>query len=158
MTSETSIQVYEERCVYQEELDRRFPDGAACAVLRQAGDRLQPAGLLVSTGRLFCSDARYEKRTGRWEHEILIDSRLSDQPIREPVRLWVENLRPHPTAKGLWEASIRPDPSEGPDPAEDRVLRVNANLPSGKRPTRRMRQAVTRAHEYTLFPGGIASC
>ena len=142
--------VYEERCAFQAELDKQFPDGGVCAVLRQTDGRLQPAGLLVSTGRLFCSSARNDERTGRWQHEILIDSRLSDIPVAEPVRVWVETLRPHPTAKGLWEAPIQTDPPES------KLLRINTDLPSGMRPTRRMRQAVTRAHEQTLFPDGIA--
>ena len=149
MNDDTRQQIYRERCSYQIELDERFPVGGICAVLRRKGHRLDPAGLIISTGRLLCSDARREDGNGTWQHQVLIDSRLSDNPIADPVHVWIGPFTPHPEAKGLWEADIFGDPGES------KVLRVNAEPPSDIRPTRRMRRAVTRAHEDHLFPGGI---
>jgi hypothetical protein len=151
MIDTTDESIYRERCAFQEELDQYFPTGGMCAVLREVEGRLQPAGVVVSTGRLFCSDARWDDEAGEWRHEVLIDSRLSDIPIAEPVRVWVNSVRPHDSVKGLWEARV------ASDAGENLLLRVNTALRGTMRPTRRMRSAVTKAYESTLFPSGLVT-
>ncbi len=144
----TADEAYVVRSKFQHELDRSFPQGAVCAILPVRGGRLQAAGRVETTGRLFCSAAR--RAGGGWEYEILIDTRTrADRPADE-LRLWIGSLVRHDRVDGLWEAAV-----SGGD--EEQVLRLNAAAPPAAMPKPAWRTAVTRAHEDALFPGGITS-
>lgn len=139
---------YQARCSFQKELDRAFPNGAVCAILPVGEGRALSAGRVESAGRLFCSAAKRAQGQNGWDYEVLIDVRTRDgQPVEE-IRLWVGDLRAHPTLRHLWEAPIRATSAE-------QVLRINAGAPPGAMPTPAMRAAVTTAHEQILFPDGI---
>ena len=143
--------VYRARCEFQRMLDETFPQGAMCAVLEKVDGRLQAAFLLASTGRLFCSHAR-EAGPGIWEYEVLIDPRKTPNTGEDPVRLWIRGPLRQTTVAGLYQAD-----GAGPLGQADRIVRFNADPPAHIRPSRRMRAAVTEAHEQRLFPAGIAS-
>lgn len=139
-------ETYLARSELQHELDRTFPHGAVCAILPVHGGRIQAAGRVETTGRLFCSDAR--STASGWEYELLIDTRTrTDRPATE-LRIWIGPPVPHRSVGGLWEAAIR----EGDD---EQILRLNAAAPAAAMPRPAERAAVTRAHEAELFPAGI---
>ena len=138
---------YGARCSFQKELDRAFPNGAVCAIL-PVGERRASGSRVEAAGRLFCSAARPAQGRDEWDYEVLIDVRTRDgQPVDE-LRVWVGDLRAHPTLRHLWEAPIR-------NADADQVLRINAGAPAGAMPTPAMREAVTTAHEHDLFPEGV---
>lgn len=138
---------YTERCLFQRALDDTFSRGAVCAVLEIINGRLQHTRLLGSTGRLFCSDARRRSSVGPWEYEVLIDSRRSEKPDGEPVRVWIREIVRNPAVEGLWEARVVGESGQ--------VLRLNASQPARARPSKRMRLAVTKVYESELFPTGL---
>jgi len=143
-----SVDDYEVRCAFQNDLDDAFPHGAVCAVLPMVDGHVRPAEWVENTGRVFCSGARRLDHDGEWLHELLIDTRSSvDHPRRE-MRVWVSRLHPHESLHGLWEATIV---GEG----ETKILRLNADPPVDG-PTASMRRAVTKVHEVELFPRGLA--
>ena len=141
-----------ERCSFQRKLDEVFPLGAMCAMLEDIDGRLQATGLLGTTGRLFCCDARRRSNTGPWEYQVLIDPRRSQKPAPECVRAWITGVIRNTAVQGLWEADVVDTSGD-----RHRLLRLNANPPAHLRPSKRMRTAVTKAHEATLFPNGLAS-
>ncbi|MCJ7726640.1 MAG: hypothetical protein MUP76_09680 [Acidimicrobiia bacterium] len=144
----TPDHAYRERCSFQHDLDQAFPNGAVCAILPVGKGSTLSAGRVEAAGRVFCSAARPSQRQDEWDHEVLIDIRTRDgQPVEE-LRLWVGDLRAHPTLRHLWEAPIRTGDGE-------QVLRLNAGAPPGAMPTPAMRTAVTTAHEHELFPAGL---
>ena len=143
-----SAAVYRTRCAFQRGLDEMFPGGAMCAVLKREDGRLQAASLLVSTGRLFCSNAR-ETASGDWEYEVLMDPRQTADASEDPVRLWIRGPLRSTSVVGLFEADAVDCPGEG-----DRLVRFNADPPDHVRPSRRARSAVTEAYEEVLFPDG----
>ncbi|MCB2223692.1 MAG: hypothetical protein KQH83_05895 [Actinobacteria bacterium] len=136
---------YVARSEFQVLLDRHFPRGAVCALLPVQDGRVQAAGWVEATGRLFCSGTRRSR--DEWEYEVLIDTRTGEVPAEE-LRVWIGALRPHPTVGGLWEAGVCVD-------GKERMLRLNAAAPQAAMPGRAGRDAVTRAHEADLFPQGI---
>ena len=146
----TSNDQYVARCIFQQDLDRAFPQGAMCAVLPTANGHLRTAEWAEGTGRVFCSDARRVDETGGWLYELLIDTRTRLNRPRHELRFWVGALTSLPSMRGLWEAPIT-------DGDGERVLRLNAEPPPAAKPTPAMRSAITRIHEDDLFPEGLGS-
>ena len=138
---------YYERCAFQRVLDKAFPQGAVCAVLKIQGGHLRPGARSGVSGRLFCSGARQSAKTGQWENEILIDARTPDRTTTYLFRVWVSGITRRVGVEGLWEAEVLGEPGE--------LLRLNAAPPPHLRPSSQMRSAATRAHGSELFPDGI---
>ena len=127
-----------ERVAFQEFLDDRFPIGAMCAVFSRTTSHLD-ATTSVATGRLV-GGAVERDASGRWWHELVIDSRGSEMGEAEVVKLWVSEPEPHGGGADLWESEVRPGSGV------DGILRLNADPPEPWRPTRQMRQEVTKAY------------
>jgi hypothetical protein len=143
--------IYRERCAFQRKLDETFPSGATCAVLEEVDGHLEVANVVISTGRLFCSDARATS-SGSWEHQILIDPRRSARSQEQAIRVWVTGVIRESSAAHLFEADVASKPA-----GSLQLLRLNANPPDHVRPSKRMRSAVTKARESSLFPHGKPS-
>jgi len=126
------------RAAFQEFLDDRFPIGAMCAVFSRTTSHLD-ATTSVATGRLV-GGAVERDASGRWWHELVIDSRGSEMGEAEVVKLWVSEPEPHGGGADLWESEVRPGSGV------DGILRLNADPPEPWRPTRQMRQEVTKAY------------
>lgn len=122
---------------FQEFLDERFPIGAMCAVLTRTKSHLDETAS-VATGRLV-GGAVEQDDSGRWWHELVIDSRGSEVGEAEIVKLWVSMPRPHGGGANLWESEVRTVSGEG-------ILRLNAEPPEPWRPTVQMREEVTEAY------------
>lgn len=126
------------RAAFQEFLDDRFPIGAMCAVFNRTENHLD-ATASVATGRLV-SGAVERDDSGRWWHELVIDSRGSEMGEAEVVKLWVSVPELHGGGAGLWESEVRPGSGF------DGILRLNADPPDPWRPTLQMRKEVTEAY------------
>lgn len=124
---------------FQEFLDERFPIGAMCAVLTRTRNHLDERAS-VATGRLV-GGAVEQDDSGRWWHELVIDSRGSEVSEAQVVELWVSMPRRHGDGANLWESEVRTDGGEG-------ILRLNADPPEPWRPTAQMRKEVTEAYAH----------
>lgn len=137
-----------ERQAFQDFLDDHFPIGAICAVITSKDSHLDSTAEAAS-GRLLCSGVERDD-TEQWWHELVIDSRGSEDGETEILKVWVREPRRHRGGAHLWEAEVR---TGG---AGRGTLRLNADPPQPWRPTLRMRKAVTAAYAER-WPATVSS-
>jgi hypothetical protein len=145
-------ETYNARVAMQANLDELFPRGAYVTVVEDLGvSALQPTGIEITTGRVFCSDA-VETKQG-WQYQLFVDPRRGEQEngqYEQPFTAWVDELdvENHPP---MAEARILPQ--EDDEPLQ--VIRLR-NDPQGPRSIGRgVRAFLTDLRESELFPYGL---
>ena len=144
-----AIETYNTRVGFQEYLDAEFPRGAWITVIERSGNKLVPAGVELTTGRVFCSGAR-EREEG-WEYQLMIDPRNGPQELQQidqPFTCWIRELDDENAP--LYEAEIVDDPES---PFE--LIRLRSDPLGPRKPVRGQREFVTGLREAELFPKGL---
>lgn len=144
---------YETRVHMQESLDELFPRGAYVTVVTElpGSTKLQPTGIELTVGRLFCSEVR--ELDGITHFKIFIDPRIDELDNGEyvqPFTAWVGSLNDeaHPPTV---EARIIPEFED--DPLSVLILRSD---PAGPRRVQSgQREFITALREQEFFPSGL---
>lgn len=144
----TESETYNQRVLYQEELDALFPRGALFAtVVIDSRNRQSPTGIGFVTGRVFCSDARVTDRG--WEYKLFFEPRWLTEDAYEffpTYEAWTAAIDGTDEVE-TYEVAVIED--EEVPLVEVIRLRTDHRLHSGQR------EFVTALRLQELFPFGL---
>lgn len=141
---------YNARLGFQSTLDELFPRGAWITVLTEVSRKLQPTGVEMTVGRVFCSDAFEDD--GGWHYQLFFDPRfeeLIEGEYAQPYTCWIAEL--DGSEEPMFEAEILRD-----DEAPLEVLRIRNDPAGPRRVLPGQRDFVTELRENELFPRGMS--
>lgn len=140
---------YKAKASYQLMLDEMFPRGAEFHLVELNDDDTEElSGLEFVTGRVFCSEARFDE--DGWEYRLFFDPRWTEEEYQEyvpPYQAWTTQID-DTDEDDIWEIPVIVDP----DVTERRDLirlRTDHKLHPGQR------EFVTELREQELFPYGL---
>lgn len=145
-----TIEEYNERVVFQQMLDERFPRGAYASFVLddESNGRYIPEGVNMTVGRVFCSEA--EIIDGLWVHTIILDPTTLADEHQNYLQVQVWQVTESEDVDYLYEAE-----TYSPDIEMQEVVRLYARPAGPRRVKPGQREVLTERHESALFPNGI---